>query len=143
MIKYLHAEQSLTGSTIEAHRVNSLVELRFRNSSILSKSEGSVLTIADKGKKVLHLRSGVLSAEVEKQPTIRPMILTTSTARIEILGSQFDLQIPIREFQSRRKRNGESSTNGMEVSAWFCFTSEPNAELTISHVELVQSTESR
>jgi hypothetical protein len=91
VVKDLQVGQSLTGGTIETHSVDSFVELRFRDGSVLSTSEGAVLTIADKGQKGLHLRSGVLSAEVEKQPTNRPMILATPTARFEIPGTRFDV----------------------------------------------------
>lgn len=91
MANDLQMGQSLTGGTIEARSVDSLVELRFRDGSILSTSEGSVLTIADGGQKELHLRSGVLSADVEKQPPNRPMIVATPTARFEIQGTRFDV----------------------------------------------------
>jgi ferric-dicitrate binding protein FerR (iron transport regulator) len=89
--KDLHVGRSLTRGTIEASSVDSFLELRFRDGSVLSTSEGAVLTIADQGQKSLHLRSGVLSAEVEKQPTNRPMILNTPAARFEILGTKFDV----------------------------------------------------
>ena len=91
VIEELEEGQALTGGTIETRSVNSVVELRFRDGSTVSTSGGSVLTIADDGQKKLYLRSGVLSADVEKQPAERPMIVITPTARLEILGTRFDV----------------------------------------------------
>lgn len=48
----------------------------------------------------------------------------------------FDVEIPIDQFQPFRSRGGESSPVGMEVINWFCLTSDANAELEISDVQL-------
>ncbi|MDA7618463.1 FecR family protein [Verrucomicrobia bacterium] len=93
VIKDLKVGQSLTGGIIEARSRDSFLEFRFRDGSMLSASEGAVLTVTvtDQAQKSLRLRSGVLSAEVEKQATNRPMILITPSARFEILGTRFDV----------------------------------------------------
>ena len=91
VIEELESGQALTGGTIETRSVNSAVELRFRDGSVVSTSGGSVLTFADDGQKKLYLRSGVLSADVEKQPAECPMIVVTPAARLEILGTRFDV----------------------------------------------------
>ncbi|MDG2013462.1 MAG: FecR family protein, partial [Pirellulaceae bacterium] len=91
VIETLETGQDLTGGTIETRSVNSVVELRFRDGSTVSTSGGAVLTIADDGQKKIYLRSGVLSADVEKQPSECPMIVVTPTARLEILGTRFDV----------------------------------------------------
>ena len=91
VIESLEKGQILTGGTVETRSVNSVVELRFRDGSTVSTSGGAVLTIADDGQKKIYLRSGVLSAEVKKQPSACPMIVVTPTARLEILGTRFDV----------------------------------------------------
>lgn len=91
VIEELEEGQALTGGTIETRSINSAVELCFRDGTIVSTSGGSVLTIADDGQKKLYLRSGILSADVEEQPAKRPMVVITPTARLEILGTRFDV----------------------------------------------------
>ena len=93
VIEKLEEGQSLTGGTLEMGAVHSVVELRFRDGSIVSTAGPGVLTIADEGQKKLYLRSGVLSADVTKQPAGRPMIVVTPTARLEILGTRFELMV--------------------------------------------------
>lgn len=91
VIEELKEGQVLTGGTIETRSINSAVELRFRDGTNVSTSGGSVLTIADEGQKKLYLRLGILSADVKKQPAKRPMVVVTPTARLEILGTRFDV----------------------------------------------------
>lgn len=91
VIEELEEGQALTGGTIETRSINSAVELCFRDGTIVSTSGGSVLTIADDGQKKLYLRSGILSADVEEQPAKRPMVVITPTARLEVLGTRFDV----------------------------------------------------
>jgi hypothetical protein len=49
---------------------------------------------------------------------------------------EFDVEIPVDQFQPFRGRSAEDSAIGMEVFTWFCLTSDINAELEISAVEL-------
>ena len=48
--------------------------------------------------------------------------------------SNFDIEIPVAEFQPFPRGDAVSAA-GLEVSSWFCFTTEPS--LTITHVELL------
>jgi len=91
VIDALENGRLLTGGTIETRSVNSFVELRFRDSSTLSISGGAVLTLADDGQKKLYLRSGILSADVKKQQEQYPMVVVTPAARLEVLGTRFDV----------------------------------------------------
>ncbi len=91
VMEKLEEGQALTGGTIETKSINSAIELRFRDGTTVSTSGGSVLTIADDGQKKLYLRSGILSADVKEQPFKRPMVVVTPTARLEILGTRFDV----------------------------------------------------
>ena len=93
VIEKLEEGQLLTGGTLETRSVQSGVELRFRDGSVVSTAGQGVLTIADGGQKKLYLRSGVLSADVIRQPAGRPMIVVTPTARLEILGTRFDVMV--------------------------------------------------
>jgi len=49
--------------------------------------------------------------------------------------SDFDIEIPVAEFQQRRRGDNAVSAVGLEVFAWFCFATEPGLEIT--HVELL------
>jgi hypothetical protein len=49
---------------------------------------------------------------------------------------EFDVEIPVDQFQPFRGRSAEDSAIGMEVFTWFCLTSDVDAELEISAVEL-------
>lgn len=91
VIEDLEEGQALTGGTIETRSINSAVELRFQDGTIVSTSGDSLLTIFDDGQKKLHLRLGVLSADVEEQPSKHPMVVVTPTARLEILGTRFNV----------------------------------------------------
>ncbi|MCP4462776.1 MAG: FecR domain-containing protein [Planctomycetaceae bacterium] len=91
VIGELQEGQGLTGGTIETRSLNAVVELRFRDGTIVSTSGSSVLTVADAGQKKLYLRSGILSADVQEQPAECPMIIVTPTARLEILGTRLDV----------------------------------------------------
>ena len=91
VIEELAAGQVLTGGTIAARSIDSFAELRFRDGSLLSMTQGSVLTISDDGQKKLYLRAGVLSADVKRQMPDWPMVIVTPAARLEILGTRLDV----------------------------------------------------
>lgn len=57
------------------------------------------------------------------------------------VAGAFDVEIPIDQFKPFRSRGGESSPVGMEVINWFCLTSDANAELEISDVQLTTKNE--
>ena len=93
VIEVLTDGQVLTGGTLETRSLESYAELRFRDGSQLFLAQGTVLTISDDGQKKLYLRAGVLSADVKKQPAESPMVIVTSSARFEILGTRLDVMV--------------------------------------------------
>jgi len=52
----------------------------------------STLTFSDLGQKRLYLKSGTASAKVRPQPSSRPLIIQTTSAMMEVLGTQFMIE---------------------------------------------------
>ncbi len=82
----------LAGGTIEGMAPDSWFELQFNDGSNVIISGASVLTFADSGQKILRLREGRLSAEVQPQPQGKPMLVHTRTALLSVLGTRFDVE---------------------------------------------------
>lgn len=82
----------LTGGTIDGLSPDSWFELEFNDKSKVVISGNSVLTFSDHGQKKLYLKGGTFSANVQPQPTGRPMLIYTRSAMLEVLGTQFDVQ---------------------------------------------------
>ena len=59
-----------------------------------------------------------------------------STQTLKASGDEFDLELPVADFQAVH-RGGEHSALGMEISDWWCSTSQHEADLEITHVELL------
>ncbi|MAI69825.1 MAG: hypothetical protein CMM01_02810 [Rhodopirellula sp.] len=91
VIEKLNVGQMLTGGTIQTTAADSQATLTFRDGSAVSTTGISVLSITNKGQKLLHLRSGILSANVTPQRNKSPMNVLTPTARLEVLGTRFDV----------------------------------------------------
>lgn len=82
----------LAGGTIEGMAPDSWFELQFVDGSKVMISGTSMLTFADAGQKILRLREGNLSADVQPQPENKPMLVHTRTALLQVLGTQFDVK---------------------------------------------------
>ncbi|MGE3819113.1 MAG: FecR domain-containing protein [Isosphaeraceae bacterium] len=82
---------ALNGGTLESQSAESWVALRFRDGTAVTVSGLSTLTIAETARKELHLRTGSLSAQVRPQPGGEPMVIHTPTAKLEVLGTQLDV----------------------------------------------------
>ena len=82
----------LAGGTIEGLAPDSWFELQFHDGSTVMISGTSLLTFADPGQKMLRLREGRLSANVEPQPDGQPMLIQTRSAVLKVLGTQFDVE---------------------------------------------------
>lgn len=87
----LSVGQKLTGGTIDGLSPESWFELRFDDGTSLTLSGNSMLTFADDGQKVLHLKSGKLSAAVKKQTRGSPMLVHTRSATLTVLGTSFEV----------------------------------------------------
>ena len=87
----LDVGRSLGGGTLESLAADSWAVLEFRDGSKVTVSGRSMLTIAGGAHKELHLRQGSLSASVSPQPAGERMIINTPTAKLEILGTQLNV----------------------------------------------------
>lgn len=92
MVRKIVVGSQLTGGTIEGMAPDSWFELQFNDGSKVVIAGISMLTFSDNGQKILRLREGQLTADVQPQPAGHPMLLHTRTAIIEVLGTQFDVQ---------------------------------------------------
>ncbi|MEM7477035.1 MAG: FecR family protein [Planctomycetota bacterium] len=82
----------LGGGSLEGLAPSSWVELTFDDGSKITLSGNSQLTYSEIEQKQLHLREGNLTADVAKQPEGRPMLIHTRSAKLEVLGTQFNVE---------------------------------------------------
>lgn len=92
IVRDISVGTTLGGGTIEGMAPDSWFELEFNDGSTVVIAGISMLTFSDDGQKVLRLREGQLTADVNPQPVNLPMLVHTRTARIEVLGTRFDVQ---------------------------------------------------
>ena len=89
----LEAGSALHGGTLESLSADSWAVLTFRDGSTLTVSGQSTLTISEDQQKQIHLREGSVSARVAPQPSGRPMLIHTPTAKLEVLGTQLNVDV--------------------------------------------------
>lgn len=87
----IQSGESLPAGTLETIGEESSALLRFHDGSLLSLQGEAELSFSDEGQKVLSLSRGTLSADVQKQPAGRPMLIRTPSAVAEVVGTAFDL----------------------------------------------------
>ena len=87
----LEAGQSLGGGTLESLSADSWGTLEFRDGTTVTVYGRAALTISNGDQKDLHLREGNLSAGVTPQADGRPLLIHTPTAKLEVLGTKFDV----------------------------------------------------
>ena len=88
----LYVGSSLPGGTLESLSAESWIGLEFRDGSTVTASGQSVLTISEYRQKELHLHVGSLSASIMPQSNGKPMLIYTPTARLEVLGTQLNVE---------------------------------------------------
>jgi len=91
VVRDLRAGSSLGGGTLESLAADSWAVLAFRDGSTVTVSGRSTLTISEDTQKQVHLREGSVSARVAPQPPGRAMLIHTPTARLEVLGTQLNV----------------------------------------------------
>lgn len=91
VVRDLGVGSSLRGGTLESLSADSWAVLTFRDGSTVTVSGRSVLTISEGRQKEIHLREGSMSASVPRQPHGQPMLIHTPTARLEVLGTQLNV----------------------------------------------------
>ena len=77
----------MPGGTIEGVVPVSWFELQFNDELTVMILGTSMLTFADADQKVLRLKEGSLSANVEPQPAGKPMLIHSHTALLQVLGT--------------------------------------------------------
>jgi hypothetical protein len=92
IVRDISVGTQLAGGTIEGMAPDSWFELQFNDGSKITIAGISVLTFSDDGQKILRLREGQLTADVNPQPKDRPMLVHTRTALMEVVGTRFDVQ---------------------------------------------------
>jgi ferric-dicitrate binding protein FerR (iron transport regulator) len=81
----------LRAGTLATENDEAVAEARFADGTRLMLGGGTRLTFSDSGQKRLMLHEGTFTAEVKPQPAQRPMLVRTTTAAMEVLGTVFTL----------------------------------------------------
>ena len=92
VVRNLQVGTKLKGGIIEGIEPLSWFELQFPDGTTVAITGNSTLTFSDLGQKRLHLKSGTASAKVRPQPSGRPLIIQTTSALMEVLGTQFMIE---------------------------------------------------
>ncbi len=92
VVRDLTVGTKLQGGIIEGIEPLSWFELQFADGTTVAITGNSTLTFSDLGQKRLRLKSGTASANVRPQPAGRPMVLQTTSAALEVLGTQFAIE---------------------------------------------------
>jgi ferric-dicitrate binding protein FerR (iron transport regulator) len=85
----LTGEDGALPGTLVLEGDSAIAMLRFTDGTSLMLAGEAELAVETQGGKHLDLRRGTLSAEVVQQPAGRPLVITTATARLEVLGTVF------------------------------------------------------
>ncbi|MBT5876432.1 MAG: hypothetical protein HOH43_23615 [Candidatus Latescibacteria bacterium] len=117
----LDVGRPLSGGTLELLAPDAGATLRFADQTSVTISGLAMLTLSEYSQKVLHLRYGVLSANVSMQPEQEAMVLHTVNAELLIEGTQFSVvadpsltRLTVHEGRVRIKRlsDGEEAEIG-------------------------------
>ena len=98
-----------------------------------------MLAFSDLGQKVLHLKSGRLSADVRPQPDGSPMLIHTRSATLEIVGTSFELDadsaataLNVTQGKVRVKRRSDGQL--VDVPAQHQVIAAADQELSVSQI---------
>ena len=84
-------DQPLTGGTLETMTGDATVTLQFADGTIVTLDGLSLLTISEQDQKILRLKRGNISADVQPQPDSKPMLVYTAAAELQVIGTQFNV----------------------------------------------------
>ncbi len=93
VVRDLQSGSSLRGGTLESLSADSWAVLEFHDGSTVTVSGQSMLTISEHQQKDLYLRQGSVSANIMPQRDGKPMLINTPTAKLEVLGTQLDIEV--------------------------------------------------
>lgn len=85
------AGRPVGGGTLELLSVDSWVVLEYADGTRVTLAGRSRLTVVDAPQKEMRLVSGRFSATVTPQPAGQPMVIHTPTAKLEVLGTQLNV----------------------------------------------------
>lgn len=88
----LQPGSKLPGGLLEALGETSMVTVDFADQTRITLSGQSAAALSANRQIKVHLRAGSLSAEVRPQPPGCPLVVDTSTARLEVLGTCFEVE---------------------------------------------------
>ena len=91
--KNLSPERPLGGGTLKSNSADATVALAFPDGTTVTLAGLSELQLPTGSQKTLRLERGTLFASVEPQPEGEPMRIDTPTARLEVLGTRFSVQV--------------------------------------------------
>jgi ferric-dicitrate binding protein FerR (iron transport regulator) len=91
IVDQLQAGDLLPGGTLEILSANAWATFRFHDRSTFTLSGDAEAVFSDQGQKRLLLRHGNLSADVQPQRADSPMLVRTSSAEMQVLGTQFNV----------------------------------------------------
>ena len=138
----LSVGMKLPGGTIDGVSPDSWFSLQFDDGSVVVTSGNSMLAFSDVGQKVLHLKSGRLSADVRPQPNGSPMLIHTRSATLEIVGTSFDIDadlaataLNVTEGKVRVKRRSDGKL--VDVPAQHQVIAAADQELKVSQIPKV------
>ena len=84
-------KKPLTGGTLETMTGDSTVTMQFTDGTVVTLDGLSLLTISEQEQKILRLKRGNLSADVQPQPSLKPMMVFTEAAELRVVGTQFNV----------------------------------------------------
>ncbi|MCA9155553.1 MAG: FecR domain-containing protein [Planctomycetales bacterium] len=87
----LTAGAELPAGTLVVEGEAASAQLRFADGTRLTLSGDAELSFTDGKQKQLVLRRGLLAAQVERQPPIRPLVVRTPTAEVRVVGTVFSV----------------------------------------------------
>ena len=91
VVQDLEVGSSLRGGTLEALSAESWATVQFCDGSTVTVLGQSMLTISESRQKEIHLREGSLSANIARQRNGQSMLVHTPTAKLEVLGTQLNV----------------------------------------------------
>jgi len=87
------ANSPLEGGTVRTLTNAASVSLQFSDGSEITLAGDSEATFSEaRQQKQVHLNQGDLSASIEEQRPGRPFLIYTATAKMEVLGTRFEVQ---------------------------------------------------
>lgn len=137
----LEPGDSLPGGTLEAVGADAWASFRFHDGSLVTLSGDAEAVLANRTQKQLHLRRGTISADVEPQPANAPMIVHTSAADLEVLGTQFnvsarqtDTELAVHHGLVRLQRSSDGKTLDVSAKHRVVASIDSVADLTAEHL---------